>query len=229
MKYCDTCSSASRSQRPNQSTTQRLNSAGEVAARSRKSPLAGFIVNTTCRLRCTRAVNHRNSSSLVSISRPSCAAASRQPAISDSMSSPSYSPGTSPLASSAFMRSKKPVLRMLDSSKMKQVGSPSTPAARITCRRSSSKLSRLYRRLSLIWNTFIPFSHATKRVSTVLPAPLSPTSSRWPSDWRSTRSMRTTCSSTSSNSTSGTFSSSSLNTRSRLSRYARSDARSTLL
>ena len=109
-----------------------MNSAGEVAARSLKSPFAGFIVNTTWRLRCTRDVNHLNSSSLVSMMEPSCAAVSRHAVISEIISSPSYSPGTSPLASSAFMRSRKPVLRMFDSSKMKHVCSPFTPASFIT-------------------------------------------------------------------------------------------------
>ena len=141
VKNCETCSNASRPQLPNQSTTQRLNRAGDVAARSRNSPLAGFIVKTTWRLRWTRAVNQRKSSSEVSRIRPLFCASSRQEAMSESISSPSYSPGTSPLASSAFMRSRNPVDKMFDSSKMKQMGRPSTPATRITLRRSSSKLS----------------------------------------------------------------------------------------
>lgn len=50
-------------------------------------------------------------------------------------------PGTSPLARSAFMCSRKPVLRALLSSKMKQIGSPLTPARRMTARRSSYQKS----------------------------------------------------------------------------------------
>lgn len=49
------------------------------------------------------------------------------------------------------------------------------------------------------WKIPRPFIQLTKRLSTVFPAPASPTSSRCPMGWRSTRSMRSTCSSTPSN------------------------------
>ena len=141
VKNWETWSRASRPQLPNQSTTHRLNKAGDVAARSRNSPLAGFIVKTTWRLRWTRIVNHLNNSSLESNTTPSCKATSRQAVMRDNISSPSYKPGTSPFANNAFIRSKNPVDKIFDSSKIKHTGWPFTPAMRITWRRSSSKLS----------------------------------------------------------------------------------------
>lgn len=57
--YCD--------QSPNQSITQRLNRAGEEAVRFEKSGLFGFIVKTTCRLRCTFFMKLRYSWSSASI------------------------------------------------------------------------------------------------------------------------------------------------------------------
>jgi hypothetical protein len=48
---------ASCDQSPNQSITHLLNKAGELAVLFEKSGLQGFIVNTTCRLRCTFLMN----------------------------------------------------------------------------------------------------------------------------------------------------------------------------
>eukprot|EP00960_Hanusia_phi_P069962 767203-Hanusia_phi.AAC.6 len=59
--------------------------------------------------------------------------------MSEDHSSPSKSPGISPEARSAFMSSRKPELRMLLSSKMKQMLSPLHPARFMILRRSSSK------------------------------------------------------------------------------------------
>lgn len=52
---------------------------------------------------------------------------------------------------------------------------------------------------TLAWKIARPFIQLTNRLRTVLPAPASPTSSRCPMGWRSTRSMRSTCSRTPSN------------------------------
>src|SRR5262245_10165876 len=67
---------------PNQSITQRLNSAGDVALRLWKSSPCGFMVKTTCRLRCTTEQKRAYSSSSVSISTASRLTASRISAIS---------------------------------------------------------------------------------------------------------------------------------------------------
>jgi hypothetical protein len=56
-----TWKSAPSLQSPNQLSTQRLKSAGEVAARSFRPSEDGFIVNTTCKLRITWPVNLRKS------------------------------------------------------------------------------------------------------------------------------------------------------------------------
>mmetsp|Transcript_35205 Transcript_35205/g.84097 ORF Transcript_35205/g.84097 Transcript_35205/m.84097 type:complete len:216 (-) Transcript_35205:4019-4666(-) len=187
-----TSASALSLQDPNQSTTQRLNRAGLVVDRFFHSPPLGFIVNTTWRLRCTIDVKRRYNSSSLSIITPSRAAESRQALISAVYSSPSNRPGTSPLASTAFIASRKPLPRTLPSSKMKQIFSPSTPTRFITLRRSSLKSSMSYRECALIWNIASPFIQETNFDRTVFPAPLSPTNNRWPIGWRRTLSIRST-------------------------------------
>ena len=65
-----TWNKAESDQSPNQLRTQRLNRAGEVAARSFKPFSLGFMVKTTWRFFMTWWVNHLYNSSLVSNMRP---------------------------------------------------------------------------------------------------------------------------------------------------------------
>ncbi|CAN7979473.1 unnamed protein product, partial [Ixodes pacificus] len=136
----------------------------------------GFMVKTTWRLRMTCPVNHLYSSSLESSMSPSRWDPSLHWVIRVLYSSPSKRPGTSPLASSVFMRSRNDESSTLPSSSTKQIFSPCAP--RTTERRSSSKSAALYLLWTLIWKTLRPFIQATKRESVVLPAPLTPISSR---------------------------------------------------
>ncbi len=61
----------SRAWREKSATNHLLNSAGDVAERLSKSSLDGFMVKTTCRLRCTAAQKRWYSSSSESMVRPS--------------------------------------------------------------------------------------------------------------------------------------------------------------
>lgn len=77
-------------------------------------PAQNFRQHTCC-------VNHLYSSSAESSMSPSLTAPSLQPVMSVEYSSPSNRPGTSPLASKVFMRSRKLESSTLDSSMMKQI------------------------------------------------------------------------------------------------------------
>ncbi|CAN7950632.1 unnamed protein product, partial [Ixodes pacificus] len=146
----------------------------------------GFMVKTTWRLRMTCPVNHLYSSSLESSMSPSRWDPSLHWVIRVLYSSPSKRPGTSPLASSVFMRSRNDESSTLPSSSTKQIFSPCAhrqmrtlqPDRLRTERRSSSKSAALYLLWTLIWKTLRPFIQATKRESVVLPAPLTPINSR---------------------------------------------------
>jgi hypothetical protein len=92
-------------------------------------------------------------------------------------SSPSNKPGTSPEANKAFILSKKALDKTFDSSKMKQIFSPSMQTLLNKFFKSSSKSRVVYLLFALIWKTLNPFIQATNLLRTVLPTPDSPTSS----------------------------------------------------
>mmetsp|Transcript_18288 Transcript_18288/g.55707 ORF Transcript_18288/g.55707 Transcript_18288/m.55707 type:complete len:370 (-) Transcript_18288:415-1524(-) len=127
---------------PNQSTTHRLKSAGLAVARSASPPEPpGLRQKTTCRFRRTFRANHRRTAASSSSAAPSDRRASRHAASNRCKSSAPHSPGTSPDASSAFIRSRKADEPSSASSSVTTRRSRSTPARRIAARRSSSNLA----------------------------------------------------------------------------------------